>query len=79
MRKVIYIEWDDSATEGGWKHPTDIETRDMAPLKCWSIGFLVKDTAKYVTLSHSETEQGDVNAYISVPKSAITKRRYVKL
>lgn len=75
INKAVYIEWIDSTGPAGWqlKDSVDNET-DL----CRTIGFLVTEDSKAVTISASESEHA-VHGPLTIPKFAIRKRRVIRL
>lgn len=74
--KAIYVEWDDACTSAGWFDP---ETEDMTPVNIKSLGFLIKETKDYITVSPGNAETGRSCSYLTIPKGWIKKRKYIKL
>lgn len=71
--KLIYLEWLDSISNGGWRHETKPESLVMR-----SCGILVNETKQYITISTSRADVGCYESPLTIPKCAITKRRNVK-
>lgn len=69
---IVYIEWDDSFTTTSWGDLEEVQKIERA--KCLSVGFLVSETKKEITLAQSLGEEGGVNGSITVPRGCITKR-----
>ncbi len=74
---VQLIQWDDHCSAGdGWHKPAD--SRDC-PLKCESVGFVVKENKKYLTLAQNRgNENRTVGDLMVLVKSCITKRKTLK-
>ena len=78
--KLAWIEWDDSHSGRGWQ---DIETArgNCDALLCRSVGWVIAETRTHVMLAGSVSLGGpdgavsQVNGEITIPKSAIKKRR----
>ena len=80
MKKIraTYIEWDDSVSTTGnvWVDRRQVE--EMKIDRCTTIGFIIKETKELVTVVSSLDIQGDnVSGDMTIPKSAIRKRRVV--
>jgi hypothetical protein len=73
----VYIEWVDSEEVSGWTTVDEADHDNKIPVK--SCGFLVKETEKVVIIASSVDEvNGNYLGLLSIPKLAITKRRYLK-
>ena len=76
MMKAIYLEWEDSASVTGWQWYDG-----SMVLHVVTIGFLVGEDGKSVTISSSYDANADPKFadIMSIPKSAIRKRRWLKV
>ncbi len=70
---LLWIEWLDSCHTEGWHD----EGEFAPPLRCTSIGFLHKETDQSVMLKMTRDENERWNNSITIPKSAITKRKKI--
>lgn len=71
-----YILWLDPHSQDEWAHADD---QDCNPVKCETIGILVKETETTLTLSH--TRQLEFDTYcctIHIPKICIVQRLKLK-
>lgn len=80
--KLIYLEWHDSSSLGGsvWHHGDDVKRCSLT--KCYSIGWILAENDKLITLVSSIAETGgepDYSRDITIPKACVTKRRRLKL
>lgn len=73
--KPLFIVWDDSCAYPGW---TPIEDFGPRPALCISVGFLVHEDKRSVTITNALTEFNDVNDPLTIPKSAILKKQFIK-
>ena len=75
--KIQKIDWDDHCSAGtGWFDKS--EARDQA-LKCESVGWVVKENTKIVTLAQNKNSNTDIVAdLIVIVKSCITKRKTLR-
>lgn len=76
-RNMIYLEWEDSAgVDGGpW-----IDTNDIPPkMLCQSCGFVAKETGSTITIAGHKASTGQYSGVLTIPKSAIRKRRIVRV
>ena len=79
MKKGIRVEitWVDSKGIGGdWVHWEDVEP--MPPAECMSIGYIIEETADYVTIAQSATDT-QVLGTMTIPKCAITEINTLKI
>jgi hypothetical protein len=71
--RVAHIEWIDSEADIGWEKP-EYESDWLG--RCHSVGFVVAETDNYVVLANSvESDHGECNGRISIPRSSILKMR----
>jgi len=74
--KKVLVTWVDSA---GTAHWDDIkEAEELEPVICETIGFLVKETKDYITVVQSYANQEGVMHALSIPKVAVTKKKFIK-
>ncbi len=66
--KILKIEWDDTRTQ-------DDCTRVA---KCRSVGFLIKETKKAITLAATMQEDSCNCQYITIPKGCVTDIQELK-
>lgn len=76
--KRVYVEWIDSVCIRGWNHESLLTDEYAEPSKICSVGFLIKDTKNYVTISTSVSVNGSVTDPLTIPKCAITKIQRLK-
>lgn len=68
---VVRVEWVDSTGENGWQFVNQLEE---GSLKAVSVGFLISETKKSVTIASSfHAGCNQVNAPMTIPKVAISK------
>lgn len=68
-KQCVYVEWIDSASMYGWH---DVDSA-VAPIEIRTVGWLLKSTPKHVTISASQSDAGNADSPISIPRKAITK------
>lgn len=74
---AIYVEWTDSAAIRGWHHEATF-LADASPTKIVSIGYLLKETEDFVSITTSIADTGSAMDVLSIPKVAITRRKKLK-
>ena len=68
--RPVWIEWVDSKSTSGWIHPDkDLEER----LECISIGFIVWEGDKSITISAAVSATGAAMEPLTIPRVAITR------
>lgn len=67
----VYVEWIDSYATRGWTHESDLRSDDSFASCIVSIGFLVKNTKEFVTISTSVSTNGNLMDPLTIPKVAI--------
>ena len=77
---IVYVEWNDSAMDHGWKSSDGLkELAGMA--HCCSVGFFVAEDKMQLRLALNAGRNDQINPFgdiISIPKSCITKRVKIK-
>ena len=76
--KIIYVKWLDSSTQTGWLRKDEIMKN---PLKCETVGFLVKENKKSLLLSLNRTQDENYKPFgdvICLPKKSIVVRKTLK-
>lgn len=72
---LLYVEWLDSAGQRGWHGQKDI---DNAPAFCRTVGWLLLEDKRAVTLVPTHSEYSDsapsVMDPVTIPRRAITRR-----
>lgn len=71
--KFIYCEWVDATSDGLWSKPEELGLDS-----CAAAGFLVKETKDFITIAATYHDD-QVNAFISIPKGWIKKRKTIKI
>lgn len=75
--KAYKIDWIDSFTTHGWRHPDSI---DFSNCKCQTIGYYVREDNKSITLAQNKgVDDKDFGDYMTIPKSVIKKKRIIKV
>jgi hypothetical protein len=78
LTKKIYVEWIDSNTIIGWTFGKNLTDEFAEAGKICSIGYLVKDTKEFITITTSISINGSVMDPLTIPKCAILKRKTLK-
>ena len=74
--KLYLIEWRDSKSVQGWRHYEDI---NLEPLLCTTVGFVVAEDDKDITVGASFCEASEAYAEIvTIPKECIVKKKLIK-
>ena len=73
-RPRVEIEWEDSSgpATGVWHRLNDY---DHSPSRCRTLGYVVKETKRYVVVASSVSDADSLSGLITIPKSAIRKRK----
>ena len=75
--KAIYIEWEDSSSFAGGVWSIREDCVKSKPCSCKTIGFVISETKDAITLAGSLDGGKHVSGDMTIPKSAIRKRRVV--
>ena len=77
--KIVFIEWEDSHADNEWKEYDDcLKDCKMSIVK--SIGYLLVENEKYITISHSIAPKEELICDpITIPKRAIVKKRILRI
>lgn len=77
--KLVFIEWEDHCgyAASGWSEAENLENK---PCIIHSVGYVVKEDDKYITITgcYDTGSQGMKNVSVII-KSCITKRKNIKL
>lgn len=76
--RKVYVEWTDSSAIRGWQYGRDLTDEYTEPSKICSVGFLIKNTKDFITLSTSVSCNGNVMDPLTIPKVAIIKMKGIK-
>ncbi len=76
-RKIIYLEWDDSVSDSGWVDDSKVKTF-LKPWLIHSVGYLVMENTSHISITTSIGNGGNKLDVLTIPKSSILKRRYLK-
>ena len=75
--KIVYVEWEDSASAQGWMKAKDAKKYKVA--QCMSVGFVLRDTKKKLLLCTSLwPDNSDACQLMCIPKSSITKIEHIR-
>ena len=66
---IISFEWKDSSGVDRWNHMED----DLLLSTVRTIGFVIRSTSEYITVTPSITSMGSVHSPMSIPWVSITK------
>ena len=69
--KLVLVEWDDAAGSILW-FPEE-SARDMKGIEVCSVGWLVAQNKRYVTIASSKNDQGEFSDRNSIPKGCLRK------
>ena len=73
VRTFVEVTWIDSCTRSAWEHVNVYQ--HTKPVVCKTAGYLFEDTPTYITVVLSQTEEGDLNASMTIPKAVVTAIR----
>lgn len=77
LTEVIEVHWYDANARSSWASREEYMSHDIAPVV--SVGYLLKDTKKSVTLvSSMGVDWDDCNGAISIPQSWIVKKKVLR-
>lgn len=68
------VTWIDSCSMQGWQKDVDNSTSQIE-----SVGWLVGQTSKVITLASSVSNQGSILDPITIPRVTITRMRRIRL
>lgn len=78
-QKAYLVDWRDSATQYGWLTTQELDSSETV---CQTIGFYVDESKIVLTLALNRGLKGTARPYgdlIHIPKSAILKKRRIKI
>jgi len=71
---LIYVKWEDHCSNASWIDPADL---DADIIVCETFGFLIQETRKFITVSHTKMSNEDYCGYIKILKSCILERNEI--
>ncbi len=77
--RLLFVEWNDACScDNRWQHRQRYENTNQ-PDNCQSVGWLVAENDDAITLCASRSTLNDqLSGDITIPKSAIRKRRILR-
>ena len=72
--KLLYIEWDDAASRGGWEPRSEVDNK---PYRCRTAGSHVSETNDSVVVATNLSCNGKCSETMQIPKGMIRKRKTV--
>lgn len=76
LNKLVIVYWDDACSMEGWE-PIEVY-KEHGPMSCRSVGFLLTSDSNRVTLSGTESEHGQLNQAMSIPRAWISRIQVVE-
>jgi hypothetical protein len=70
---VVVVTWDDAESDDGWGEAPE----ELEPKLATSVGFLVRQTEKYILLAMSY-DNGHTNGRFQIPKALIKETKEIK-
>ncbi len=77
-QNMLYIEWEDSFGISGYGPWIEVD-RGPEDTMCFSCGFVVKEDSQTLTIAGHKANTGQFSGVMTIPKSAIRKRRIVRV
>ena len=81
IEPLIYVEWDDSSSPGGWVRrrettkPIPRDHKDYGVAHCRTVGRLIEEDETVLILAHTDSgEDAGLLGVVSIPKASITYR-----
>jgi hypothetical protein len=74
----VEIIWNDAYSKNGWKCDQDIREMAQRGIVCKSVGYLVRESKKYMVLAHGLSEDNNFQDLFSIPKGCIRSVRKIK-
>lgn len=71
-KEVLEIEFDDSSSSQGWR---DKDRVYCGATRCRTVGYLLKETKRTITVVQSIADENDVDHVWRVPRGAILRMR----
>ncbi len=67
--KLVKIDWVDSATIDGWVSVAYAE--DFNPSACETVGWVVKKTREYITVTSSRSDTVNYSQLMTIPRKCV--------
>ena len=79
MNKIVKIEWYDAYSLDSWQNKDIAVAVNKEPMLCHSIGYLLSEDDKSVSICHTFNNDNQVCGVIQIPKCNIKdKIKYLK-
>ena len=74
---LAVVDWIDSAGDNAcWINKKHI--RSMPPCKCRTVGFILEETKKHITLLQNISDSDEIMGRITIPQVAIKKKKILR-
>ena len=77
-KQLAYVEWVDSAAIQGWQHESEVSREDYEPSVIKSVGFIVSESKKHITITTSISDTDCCMDPLTIPKCAVVKLKKVR-
>jgi hypothetical protein len=77
MKRVEVEWWDSASADLGWRPQAEYR-KEVGPLQCRTVGYLLNRTPKHVTVVQNWDRNDKVSDSMSIPRSCITKLRVLR-
>ena len=68
LPEIVRVSWLDTESHAGWRKVDGLPSLDPVH----SIGFVLRETAELLTITHSISDNGQFLDAVTIPKAAIT-------
>lgn len=70
--RAVMVTWFDSCSANGGPWMDRESAEEMKPIECVTVGFVMSETAEYITVASSVTIEQQVAGDMCIPRSCIT-------
>lgn len=74
--ELVMVQWDDSASNSSWVFKEDAKP---GLLSCRTVGFVLEDNKKHLSLYCTDCENGKISDQTCIPRSCVRKIQRMSL
>jgi hypothetical protein len=77
MKRVVEVCWQDACTTSRWRSRADY-LKLATPAHCRTVGYILKQTKKSITVIQTQGDNEDLNASMTIPMDWVTKIKVLR-
>ena len=77
-RRLYRVEWEDTASSGGWRREDDVLKEQRGTVSIVTVGYFMRRNKKEILLCQSYDEYDKTNDRIAIPMACVKRIRRLK-